>query len=152
MGMWFQVDRSNAMLHTSDMNSLMLNIIVMNVVVIVFTARVSSSGCLRFKDPHRSYLSVTHQGGTPNYMAPELFNGSRVDEKADVYSMGCILYECVARRTPFSHLAAGFNKSFNILFKVGLLFVCCGCSVQCYCVGLVSKVMGPVKLLSKQYV
>jgi hypothetical protein len=31
----------------------------------------------RFKDPHRSYLSVTHAGGTPNYMAPELFNGSR---------------------------------------------------------------------------
>jgi hypothetical protein len=32
----------------------------------------------RFKDPHRSYLSVTHQGGTPNYMAPELFNARLV--------------------------------------------------------------------------
>jgi hypothetical protein len=31
----------------------------------------------RFKDPHRSFLNVTQQGGTPQYMAPELFNGSR---------------------------------------------------------------------------
>ncbi|KIZ04665.1 Serine/threonine-protein kinase sid2 [Monoraphidium neglectum] len=75
--------------------------------------------CL-FKDPHRSYLSVTHAGGTPNYMAPELFNGSRVDEAADVYSLGCILYECLARRQPFAHLAGGpeGNKSYNVLFKI----------------------------------
>ncbi|KIZ04666.1 Nodulation receptor kinase [Monoraphidium neglectum] len=73
-----------------------------------------------FKDPHRSYLSVTHAGGTPNYMAPELFNGSRVDEAADVYSLGCILYECLARRQPFAHLAGGpeGNKSYNVLFKI----------------------------------
>lgn len=72
----------------------------------------------RFKDPHRSYLSVTQQGGTPNYMAPELFNGTRVDEAADVYSLGCILYECVARKQPFGHLLSQ-AKSFNVLFKVG---------------------------------
>lgn len=71
----------------------------------------------RFKDPNRSFLSVTHQGGTPNYMAPELFNGTRIDEAADVYSLGCILYECVARQQPFGHLAGEAN-SFNVLFKV----------------------------------
>jgi serine/threonine protein kinase len=56
--------------------------------------------------------------GTPNYMAPELFNGTRVDEAADVYSLGCILYECVARKQPFSNLAGDGGKSFNMLFKV----------------------------------
>jgi serine/threonine protein kinase len=43
-----------------------------------------------------------------------------VDEAADVYSLGCILYECIARRQPFAHLAGGPEgaKTYNMLFKV----------------------------------
>jgi serine/threonine protein kinase len=51
-------------------------------------------------------------------MAPELFNGARVDEAADVYSLGCILYECVARKRPFGELLGDDARSFNMLFKV----------------------------------
>lgn len=32
------------------------------------------------QDPFKSFVSVTQQGGTPNYMAPELFNGTRVSD------------------------------------------------------------------------
>ena len=45
-------------------------------------ALVADFGISRVKDPARSYLShATAEHGTPMYMAPELLNGSRVDEK-----------------------------------------------------------------------
>ncbi len=52
--------------------------------------------CVCAQDPFRSFVSVTQQGGTPQYMAPEQFNGTRVDEKCDVYALACIMYELVS--------------------------------------------------------
>ena len=40
------------------------------------------AGISRVKDPAKSYLNATNDTGTPMYMAPEQFNGTRVDEKA----------------------------------------------------------------------
>ena len=40
--------------------------------------------------------------GTPNYMAPEAFmNSHTVDYRADIYSLGCILYRYVYKECPF---------------------------------------------------
>jgi serine/threonine-protein kinase len=39
--------------------------------------------------------------GTADYIAPEQIERKRVDGRADLYALGCILYECLAGELPF---------------------------------------------------
>jgi serine/threonine protein kinase len=56
------------------------------------------------KNPSADSIALTAQGefvGTIDYTAPELVLGKDADSRLDVYSLGCLFYECLAGQPPF---------------------------------------------------
>ncbi|OMJ93872.1 hypothetical protein SteCoe_3063 [Stentor coeruleus] len=54
--------------------------------------------------------------GTPYYIAPEVCRGELYDYKADVWSLGCIIYELCSLRRPFEgeSIATVLNNILNV--------------------------------------
>src|SRR5881275_49131 len=56
------------------------------------------------KNPSSDSIALTAQGefvGTIDYTAPELVLGKQADSRLDVYSLGCLFYECLTGTPPF---------------------------------------------------
>mmetsp|Transcript_9275 Transcript_9275/g.12770 ORF Transcript_9275/g.12770 Transcript_9275/m.12770 type:complete len:732 (+) Transcript_9275:110-2305(+) len=52
--------------------------------------------------------------GTPSWSAPEILRNEKYTEKADVYSFGIVLWECISREDPYAGMAP-----FQVVIAVG---------------------------------
>jgi tRNA A-37 threonylcarbamoyl transferase component Bud32 len=64
-------------------------------------AKVLDFGLSRVEGPGDSLTKAGTVMGTPSYMPPEQARGTRVDERADVYGVGAILYRALTGHRPF---------------------------------------------------
>jgi serine/threonine-protein kinase len=68
---------------------------------------ISPSGLAKLTDFGVAYMpssSMTQTGtvlGSPKYLSPEQVLGLPVDGRADIFALGVVLYEMLARKTPF---------------------------------------------------
>lgn len=78
------------------------------------TAKIVDFGIAKLVD-EENQANLTQTGevfGTPNYMSPEQCLGKRADARSDIYSMGCVLFECLTGNPPFQA-----DSSIQILMK-----------------------------------
>ena len=68
---------------------------------------ISPHGIAKLTDfgiAHVQSSTMTNAGtmlGSPKYMAPEHVLGKQIDGRADIFSLGIVLYELLSQRTPF---------------------------------------------------
>ncbi|MFI5658598.1 tetratricopeptide repeat protein [Streptomyces sp. NPDC051684] len=68
------------------------------------TAKICDFGIARLGHDIGFTARLTGTGiamGTPHYMSPEQIGGDPVDERSDLYSLGCVLYEVSTGAPPF---------------------------------------------------
>lgn len=66
--------------------------------------KLADFGIAALANQNREEQALTAQGtifGSPLYMSPEQTLGEKLDQRSDIYSLGCVLYECAMGFPPY---------------------------------------------------
>jgi len=69
-----------------------------------YSVKILDFGLAKLTQDDRQKQSLTSVGdvfGSPFYMSPEQCIGGKIDNRTDIYSIGCTLFECLTGRPPF---------------------------------------------------
>ena len=90
---------------------------------------VTPTGVVKLTDFGVAYVpssSMTQAGtalGSPKYMSPEQVLGEPVDRRADIFSLGVVLYEMLMRKTPFERPEITVLALMDLIVKEPVLRV-----------------------------
>ncbi|MBX9671303.1 MAG: serine/threonine protein kinase [Candidatus Obscuribacterales bacterium] len=71
------------------------------------SVKIVDFGIAKITSDDRQNLTQTGEVfGTPLYMSPEQCSGGKVDFRSDIYSLGCVVYECLTGKPPFQGASA----------------------------------------------
>ncbi|MCA9803000.1 MAG: serine/threonine protein kinase [Cyanobacteria bacterium HKST-UBA02] len=84
------------------------NIVILNNEQFVDDVRLVDFGIARIlaeeSEHNKSAQYITHSQevfGSPLYLSPEQCTGKRLDQRSDIYSLGCVMYEAITGKPPF---------------------------------------------------
>jgi len=72
--------------------------------------RITDFGIAQIKSEHTSSKGLI---GSPSYMSPEQVQEKPVDDKSDIFSLGCVLYELLTGEKAFTG-----DNYFSIMYKI----------------------------------
>ncbi len=80
------------------------NLMLMNNGSAGMIVKIVDFGLARPVDVDQGFANITQTGdvlGSPPYMSPEQCRGEKVDQRTDIYSVGCAMFEALNGRPPF---------------------------------------------------
>ena len=66
------------------------------------TAYIADFGLAKDREASTVLTRMGQAMGSLDYMAPEQIRGVEVDARADVYALGCVMFECLTGKAPFA--------------------------------------------------
>jgi serine/threonine protein kinase len=66
------------------------------------TAFIADFGLAKDREANTVLTRLGQAMGSLDYMAPEQIRGAEVDGRADVYALGCVMYECLVGAPPYA--------------------------------------------------